>query len=222
MNRIKPASPVGSLAVAFAVVLLTLAAFGPPAMAGDLHGGYWDWWLPPDRSKHGHGIDTLFNVTFWITMVTFVAVEIVLVVFLIKYRHRPDKKKAVFTHGNTRLEMWWTITPALVLAGLAIANKGVWDRLRFNPEGKNPDKATILVIGQQFKWNVVYPGKDNKLGRYLMFPKPTDARWPQGIKFAGVAGPARLDDLYRNRGGRRRDLDGERPRHSHRSTEYKW
>jgi cytochrome c oxidase subunit 2 len=176
------------LAVALFVVLLT----GVPALAADLRGGWGDWWLPPDRSTHGHGIDALFDVTFWITMVTFVVVELALIVFLIKYRHRPDKKKAVFIHGNTRLEMAWTLAPALILAGLAIANKGVWDRLRFNPEAANPDKATILVIGQQFKWNVVYPGPDNKLGRYMMFPKPTDLKWPGGIKFSGVAGPSQL------------------------------
>jgi heme/copper-type cytochrome/quinol oxidase subunit 2 len=88
--------------------------------------------------------------------------------------------------------MTWTLAPALILAGLAIANKGVWDRLRFNPEGSNPDRAVVLVIGQQFKWNVIYPGKDNKLGRYLIFPKPTDVKWPGGIKYAGVAGPAQL------------------------------
>ncbi len=190
MIRIKSALSVGSLAVAlFVGVLLTAAA---PALAADLSGGWGDWWLPPDRSIHGRGIDSLFEVTFWITMVTFVAVEICLVVFLIKYRHRPDKKKAVFTHGNTRLEMAWTLAPALILAGLAIANKGVWDRLRFNPDSSNPDKATILVIGQQFKWNVIYPGKDNKLGRYLIFPKPTDVKWPGGIKYAGVTGPSQL------------------------------
>ena len=187
--RTRPAQSVGSLAVALLVVFLTGV---PAAHAADLWGGYWDWWLPPDRSKHGAGIDSLFNVTFWITMITFVAVEIVLIVFLIKYRHRPEKKKAVFTHGNTRLEMAWTLAPALILAGLAVANKGVWDRLRFNPESKNPDKATILVIGQQFKWNVVYPGKDNKLGGYLRFPKPTDLKWPGGITFAGVKAPSEL------------------------------
>src|SRR5688500_5203171 len=115
VTRIKPASSVGSLAVTFAVVLLTVAAFGgSPALACDLHDGYWRWWLPPARAAHGHGIDRLFDVTFWITMVTFVAVEVALIVFLIKYRHRPEKKKAGFTHGNTKLEMWWTITPALV------------------------------------------------------------------------------------------------------------
>jgi cytochrome c oxidase subunit 2 len=187
VTRLKPAV-VGSLAAGLVALLLTTAA----APAADLHGGYWDWWLPPDRSTHGHGIDRLFDVTFWITMVTFVAVELVLVVFLIKYRHRPEKKKAHFTHGNTRLEMAWTIAPALILAGLAVANKGVWDRLRFNPEGDNPDKATILVIGQQFKWNVVYAGPDGKLGRYMLFPKPTDMKWPGGKPFANVPGPAHL------------------------------
>ena len=36
------------------------------------------------------------------------------------------------------------IAPAVILAGLAVANKGVWDRFRFNPEGARADKATIL------------------------------------------------------------------------------
>jgi heme/copper-type cytochrome/quinol oxidase subunit 2 len=170
-------------------VLLVAAA---PVMAADLREGWGKWWLPPDRSNHGKAIDSLFNVTFWITMVTFVAVELCLVVFLIKYRWRADKKKAHFTHGNTKLEMAWTLAPAVILAGLAVANKGAWDALRFNPDANNPNKATILVIGQQFKWNVVYPGPDRKLGRYLIFPKPGDQRWPGGLKFANVAGPAFL------------------------------
>lgn len=178
------------LALLVGIALLLIA--GAPAFAADLRGGWGNWWLPPDRSEHGAGIDSLFVWTFWITMVTFIAVEICLLVFLIKYRHRPDKKKAVFTHGNTKLEMTWTLLPAVILAGLAVANKGVWDRLRFNPDEKRADKATILVIGQQFKWNVIYPGPDGKLGRYLMFPKPTDPRWPKGITYEKVKGPAEL------------------------------
>src|SRR5439155_12235021 len=49
------------------------------AAAADLRGGWGDWWLPPDRSIHGSTIDSLFLVTFWITMVTFVVFEITLV-----------------------------------------------------------------------------------------------------------------------------------------------
>ncbi|HYO08645.1 MAG TPA: cytochrome c oxidase subunit II transmembrane domain-containing protein [Tepidisphaeraceae bacterium] len=186
LRRVRPLVALVSSAGA---VLLGVAS---PAAAADLLPGWGTWWLPPDRSTHGAGIDSLFLVTFWITMVTFVAVEVCLVVFLIKYRSRPGRPKAHYTHGNTRLEMAWTLAPALILAGLAVANKGVWDRLRFNPEASRADKATILVIGQQFKWNVIYPGKDGKLGRYMLFPKPSDARWPGGVTFAGVKGPAEL------------------------------
>lgn len=155
------------------------------------------WWLPTDYSEHGWAIDSLFTWIFWITMVTFIGVQALLVIFLVKYRHKPEKKKAHFTHGNTKLEMAWTIAPALVLAILALASKGVWDNYRYSPIAKDPDRAKILVIGQQFKWNVVYPGPDGKFGKYLIFPKPTDVYWPLSktgapVKFKGVTGPAAL------------------------------
>src|SRR5215468_6946431 len=114
----------GRLARRSVVLLLAAVAIlsAAPTFAADLSGGWGDWWLPPDRSTHGHSIDSLFTVTFWITMVTFIAVELCLVVFLIKYRHRAEKKKAHFTHGNTKLEMAWTLAPAVVLIVLAILN----------------------------------------------------------------------------------------------------
>ncbi|MEO6436148.1 MAG: cytochrome c oxidase subunit II transmembrane domain-containing protein [Tepidisphaeraceae bacterium] len=192
-TRTKTRKKLRSIAVLPLLVAAAACLFcSSSASAADLLDGWGRWWLPPDRSIHGKGIDSLFIWTFWITMVTFVAVEICLVVFLIKYRARKGKAKAHFTHGNTRLEMAWTIAPAIILAGLALANKPVWDRLRFNPDANHPDKATILVIGEQFKWNVVYPGPDGKLGRYMLYPKPTDSRWPGGITFANVKGPAQL------------------------------
>lgn len=159
--------------------------------------GWGRWWLPPDRSVHGQAIDSLFLWIFWITMVTFIGVETLLIVFLVKYRRRPDRKKAYFTHGNKRLEIAWTIIPAVILAGLALGSKRAWDNFRYSPASQDPNRATILVIGQQFKWNIIYPGPDGKLGRYLLFPKPTDARWPVGkngeqIMFQGVPGPASL------------------------------
>jgi cytochrome c oxidase subunit 2 len=156
-----------------------------------------DWWLPPNYSKHGVEVDMLFYWIFWITTVIFILTELTLVVFLIQYRSRADRKKAHFTHGNRRLEMAWTIAPAIILAVLALASKKVWDEYRYSPDLDNPNRAKVLVIGQQFKWNVIYPGPDGKFGRYLLFPKPTDVAWPVGPdgkpqKFAGVPGPASL------------------------------
>jgi heme/copper-type cytochrome/quinol oxidase subunit 2 len=98
-------------------------------------------------------------------------------VFLIKYRYRPDRKKGVFTHGNTRLEMAWTLAPAVILLVIALATKRVWDDYRFSPMRDDPNRAQILVVGEQFKWNFVFPGPDQTLGKYMVFPQPTDRKY---------------------------------------------
>jgi heme/copper-type cytochrome/quinol oxidase subunit 2 len=176
------------------VILTTLMA---SAAHAETSPGWGKWWLPTVRSVHGPAMDSLFVWIFWITMITFVAVELTMLVFLIKYRSRPDKPKAYFTHGNTRLEMAWTIAPAIILALLALFSKKAWDNYRYSPTSENPNRVQILMIGQQFKWNVIYPGPDGKLGRYLLYPRPTDPKWPvdadgKDVTFSDVPGPASL------------------------------
>lgn len=139
----------------------------------------WSWWrLPPNYSVHGGQIDTLYYTILWLTLFVLVGVWAVMAWFLIKYRHRPDRKKGVFSHGNTKLEMVWTLIPAVILIVLSLWTKYSWDNYRYSPTANNKDLARILVVGQQFKWYAVYPGPDGKLGRYLVYPKTTDLRWP--------------------------------------------
>jgi heme/copper-type cytochrome/quinol oxidase subunit 2 len=181
-----------ALIVAFAVLMLPSIA-----AAADVSPGWGKWWLPPNRSAHGGAIDSLFVWIFWITMITFVAVEVVMVIFLIKYRDRKGAKKAFFTHGNQKLEMAWTIAPAIILAILALGSKKVWDNFRYANDNDASSLARVLVIGQQFKWNFVYPGPDGKFGKYLVFPRPTDIAWPAGadgapVMFKNIPGPASL------------------------------
>lgn len=162
----------------WAVAVTTLLCLSGAAMA-EVNPGWGKWWLPPDRSTHGHAIDSLFLWIFWITMIAFIGVEVTLVVFMVKYRAKPGRK-AYFTHGNQKLEMAWTIAPAIILAGLAIGSKKVWDNYRYSPMNDDPNRAKVLVIGEQFKWNFIYPGPDGKFGRYLLYPRPSDALWPAG------------------------------------------
>ena len=142
-----------------------------------LAAGEWKYWLPPNYSTHGDAIDNLFIWIFWITTITFFLVEGVLVVFLVKYRYRPGRRKGVFTHGNTRLEMAWTLIPAVILLVIALGTKRVWDTYRFAEFREDPNRAQIMVVGEQFKWNFVFPGTDQKLGHYLQYPQPTDAKY---------------------------------------------
>ena len=49
------------------------------------------------------------------------------------------------------------------------------------------ESAGVGRIGQQFKWNIIYPGPDGKLGKYLLYPKPYDPKWPVGKDGKDVA-----------------------------------
>lgn len=170
------AAPASVVAAPTTVVALPASTTGAvaPLLA---EGGFSHWWLTPDYSTHGHSIDWLFYLIFWITTIVFVLVEAALIYFLIKYRYRKDRTKAIFTHGNTRLEMAWTLAPAVILLVIALLTKRSWDTYRFPPYANNADRVQVLVVGEQFKWNVVYPGPDKELGTYLSYPKPTDPKY---------------------------------------------
>lgn len=175
--------------ILFLITLLALCLTPSHAHAAD----WSSWWLPPNYSLHGRWVDRLFIWIFWITVTVLVLVQATLVIFLIRYHHRPGRK-ARFIHGNTRVEMLWTIIPALILGVLTFASGKVWTAIRFDPAFRSPrvKPARILVIGQQFKWNIIYPGPDGQLGQYLIYPKPTDAQWPDRKRHAGVQGPRDL------------------------------
>jgi heme/copper-type cytochrome/quinol oxidase subunit 2 len=171
----QPARRLPLLATATAALLAAL-----PALADTAHTvrpGWGEWWLPYNYAKHGEAIDGMFVFIFWLTTIVLIVVQVVLVYFLFKYKHDPAKAKGKFIHGNTRLEMIWTLIPAVILAVLALASKRIWDRYRYAEDYDNTPQTEILVIGEQFKWNVVYPGKDGKFGQYLAYPHPSDPKF---------------------------------------------
>ena len=71
-------------------------------------------WLPENISTYGKELDDLFYLIYYITGAAFVLVTVLLVGFLIVYHERPGRR-AVYSHGNTTLEMVWTIVPSLIL-----------------------------------------------------------------------------------------------------------
>jgi heme/copper-type cytochrome/quinol oxidase subunit 2 len=149
-----------------------------------------NWWLPENYAAHGRSVDSLFTWIFWISMVVMVGVFVAMAWFLYKYRYNPNRR-AVYSHGNTRLEIVWTVIPSIILVGISIASTRVWHNYRYADSLRDPsvNPARILVIGEQFKWNIIYPGPDNRFGRYLIYPRPTDARWPDGNPFQNYAAP---------------------------------
>ena len=117
-------------------------------------------WLPPVVSTYGPTIDQIFRVIYYVTGATFFLVQGTLLVFLVLYRHR-DGRRAHYTHGNTGLEIAWTIAPAILLVILAFVSRQVWADIKQNVP---PSDLFVQVTAKQFNWEIVYPGLDGKMG----------------------------------------------------------
>jgi cytochrome c oxidase subunit II len=95
----------------------------------------------------------LFTLVFWIAVGVFVIVEGLLVFALFRFRHREGREPRQI-HGNTRLEVAWTIVPAVLLAGVAVPTVATIFDLASEP----PSNAVeITVTGHQWWWEVEYP-----------------------------------------------------------------
>lgn len=101
-------------------------------------------------------INQLFGPIFWIAVVIFVVVEAALIYSVIRYRYRPgDETKPVKqVHGNTRLEVVWTIIPAVLLAVIAVPTVATLFDLSSEPEG---DFLNVSITGHQWWWEIEYP-----------------------------------------------------------------
>lgn len=135
-----------------------------------LYGAYWEFTvqgtesLPEAASLHGVKIDEMFNVTTGITMVVFFITQILLFTFLFRYRHSSKRRAHYLPHNNT-IEKVWTIAPAIVLTVLVVFGFFTWQEITNSADAKGePASINIGVTGHQFKWELRYPGKDNKLG----------------------------------------------------------
>ena len=102
----------------------------------------------------GAHIDDLFRWIFWFAVGVFVVVELLLVYVVIRYRARPGAPEPQRVHGNTLLEIGWTLVPALIL--ILIAAPTI--QTIFRTDGTPGEGALeVDVIGHQWWWEYRYP-----------------------------------------------------------------
>ena len=118
------------------------------------------WWLPEDVSTYGKDVDFLFYLIYYITGGTFVLVAAAMIAFLILYREK-EGRRATYTHGNTSLEIVWTIVPTLILVVLTFLSVPTWARIKIQMPQTD---LKIQVTAKQFNWQIAYPGPDGKFG----------------------------------------------------------
>jgi cytochrome c oxidase subunit II len=100
----------------------------------------------------------LFVPVFWTAVAVFVLVEGGIVLIAVKYRRKKGRDRMPpQIHGNTRLEIGWTILPALVLAVVMVPTVGlIWDLAR--PPA--PDALHVTVKGYQWWWGFEYTDEE--------------------------------------------------------------
>ena len=111
----------------------------------------------------------LFVPVFWIATGVFVLVEGLLIFFVIRYRRRKNRPAQMppQIHGNNRLEIAWTILPALILAGVAVPTVTTIFDLAREPEG---NALEVNVMGHQWWWEFDYPVEDINTANELHIP----------------------------------------------------
>ena len=141
------------MAIAVVILLLVIATlifhFVSP-----LYG----WWFT-DIASNWDMIDTTVDITFAVTGVVFVAVNLFLVYCIVNFRHRKGLK-AAYDPENKKLETWLTVVTSIGVAAMLAPGLVVWGQFVTVPE----DAADVEAIGQQWNWSFRFPGEDGALG----------------------------------------------------------
>jgi cytochrome c oxidase subunit 2 len=112
-------------------------------------------------SVEGEEIDRMFMMTTAITGLVFVITQFLLFFFAWKYQAKEGKKAFYFPHNN-KLEVIWTVVPAIFLTVLVVFGLKFWFRITSDA----PENALkVEIIGKQFGWIMRYPGKDKDFGK---------------------------------------------------------
>ena len=131
----------------------------------------------PIASEHGVVTDRLFWITMAVTGFIFILTHILLFWFSYHYQYK-ENKRAAFYPDNNKLEIIWTLVPAVGLTVLVISGWKAWSDIT----SPAPDNAHVVeIMGYQFAWDVRYPGADQQLGDYDY--RLTTATNSRGIDF---------------------------------------
>jgi len=133
--------------LALAVLIAGCATSGKPQSALDPAG-------PVAASE-----DALWDLVFWIAVVVFVIVQGLILLAVFRYRDRGSGDIPRQVAGNTRLEVFWTIVPAVILIAIAIPTVRTIFEVARDPGDQALD---VRVVGKQYWWEFEYLGDEGQ------------------------------------------------------------
>jgi cytochrome c oxidase subunit II len=118
------------------------------------------------RGPFAERIDNLFWPVFWVATGVFILVEGAMVLSVFLFRDRPGRKDPRQIHGNNKLEILWTIIPAVILASIAIPTvRAITDLTECGA-----DAYPVQIIGHQWWFEYRYPLDEVVTATELVIP----------------------------------------------------
>lgn len=106
------------------------------------------------RSEFAGMIQSLnVQLIFWAVLI-FLVVQTLLIIAIVRFRARPDSPEPKPVHGNTALEIAWTIAPAIILAFVAVPTVLTIFKTQAKPARTD---LVVKVVGHQWWWEFQYP-----------------------------------------------------------------
>jgi heme/copper-type cytochrome/quinol oxidase subunit 2 len=154
MNTTRPKSNSGlNIALILVAVLFWLAA------SVYVYENGVSWFMPDAASVEARAVDDLFRFMLGIGTFVFLLVQSLLFYFIVRYgffRNHEDESDAAHIHGNTTLEIVWTLIPSIIVFILTVYSFQV---LVDTTEAKD-DEFAIEVTGKRFFWQFRYPDEE--------------------------------------------------------------
>lgn len=111
------------------------------------------WYLTPIASNWTT-IDDTISITFWVTGIVFVAVNLFMAWAVIRYRYRKDRR-AEYEPENKKLEWWLTGLTTVGIVAMLAPGLYVWAKFVDVPD----DAPVVEAVGQQWHWSYRFPGR---------------------------------------------------------------
>ena len=188
---------------------LLLAGFGAVFVFATVYSAwvYKDWMFGygiglKSASENGHLLDEAFNITLIFTGIVFVLTQLVLFFYSWKYRETKNSQAEFISHDN-KLEVIWTVIPAVVMTFLVVQGLNTWNTVMADVSKEDipvlipvedNEYIEIEANGYQWAWQLRYPGADGLLGE-TYYRDIDPAANPFGQNWEDAKS---LDDFYPN------------------------
>ena len=127
----------------------------------------WLFALPTAASSQASIVDNMASVHFWAIAFLFSLIMVIMLYSVFAFRRQPDdEEEGPHIHGNTGLEIGWTIVPTIVVIGF-----GIWGAIELNAlTAPANDEMEVTVVGQQWFWSFEYPGQGDFQSAEMVVP----------------------------------------------------